>query len=191
MAERPSVVSEISAVAESVEKRFLKGRRVLAFSEYLDLFAGFGGCILGHCHPELIRAGGEDVTYSYAVTNTSAAGALDPMSNIVLLDDNGTAFNFDDFAPTYISGDDNDGLLEVGETWLGGFAGKDSVGTKPLAINDEDLPPVGLAGVLLHVVGGEVETGAVGGRGENRKLRLESGGEKENCYKNKCDFLNE
>ena len=39
MAEKPSVVSEISAVAESVEKRFLKGRRVLAFSEYLDLFA--------------------------------------------------------------------------------------------------------------------------------------------------------
>jgi serine protein kinase len=39
MGERPSVASEISAVAESVEKRFLKGRRVLAFSEYLDLFA--------------------------------------------------------------------------------------------------------------------------------------------------------
>lgn len=45
----------------------------------------------------------------------------------------------------------------------------------------EDLPSGGLAGVLLHVVGGEVETGAVGGRGESRKLRLESGGEKENC----------
>ncbi len=40
MAEKPSVASEISAVAASVEKRFLKGRRVLAFSEYLDLFAG-------------------------------------------------------------------------------------------------------------------------------------------------------
>ncbi|MBA3376609.1 MAG: serine protein kinase PrkA, partial [Actinobacteria bacterium] len=43
MAEKPSgggsTVSQISAVAESVEKRFLKGRRVLAFSEYLDLFA--------------------------------------------------------------------------------------------------------------------------------------------------------
>jgi predicted Ser/Thr protein kinase len=39
MAEKPSVASEISAVAESVEKRFLKGRRVLAFSEYLELFA--------------------------------------------------------------------------------------------------------------------------------------------------------
>lgn len=34
-----SVAAEISAVAESVEKRFQRGRRVLSFSEYLDLFA--------------------------------------------------------------------------------------------------------------------------------------------------------
>ena len=39
MGEKPSVSAEIGAVAESVEKRFQKGRRVLAFSEYLDLFA--------------------------------------------------------------------------------------------------------------------------------------------------------
>ena len=43
MAEKPSAggstISQISEVAESVEKRFHKGRRVLAFSEYLDLFA--------------------------------------------------------------------------------------------------------------------------------------------------------
>ncbi len=38
MNDRPSVASEISAIAESVEKRFQKGRRVLSFSEYLDLF---------------------------------------------------------------------------------------------------------------------------------------------------------
>src|SRR3954451_5345349 len=37
--EKTSVAAEISAVAESVEKRFQKGRRVLSFSEYLDLFA--------------------------------------------------------------------------------------------------------------------------------------------------------
>ena len=24
--------------------------------QYLDLFAGFGGCILGHCHPALVEA---------------------------------------------------------------------------------------------------------------------------------------
>jgi serine protein kinase len=39
MTDRPSVAAEISSVAESVEKRFQKGRRVLSFSEYLDLFA--------------------------------------------------------------------------------------------------------------------------------------------------------
>jgi serine protein kinase len=39
MTERPSVAAEIGAIAENVEKRFLKGRRVLSFSEYLDLFA--------------------------------------------------------------------------------------------------------------------------------------------------------
>src|SRR5688572_13364201 len=39
MTEQTSVAAEISAVAESVEKRFQKGRRVLSLSEYLDLFA--------------------------------------------------------------------------------------------------------------------------------------------------------
>jgi serine protein kinase len=39
MTDRPSVAEEIGAVASSVEKRFLTGRRVLSFSEYLDLFA--------------------------------------------------------------------------------------------------------------------------------------------------------
>ncbi len=34
-----SVAAEISAVAESVEKRFQRGKRVLSFSAYLDLFA--------------------------------------------------------------------------------------------------------------------------------------------------------
>jgi serine protein kinase len=37
--DKSSVAAEISAVAESVEKRFQKGRRVLSFSEYLDLLA--------------------------------------------------------------------------------------------------------------------------------------------------------
>lgn len=39
MTSRSNVTAEISTVAESVEKRFQKGRRVLAFSEYLELFA--------------------------------------------------------------------------------------------------------------------------------------------------------
>ncbi len=37
--DKSSIAAEIAAVAESVEKRFQKGRRVLSFSEYLDLFA--------------------------------------------------------------------------------------------------------------------------------------------------------
>src|SRR5215212_4712913 len=39
MTDTPSVAAEIASVAESVEKQFQKGRRVLSFSEYLDLFA--------------------------------------------------------------------------------------------------------------------------------------------------------
>lgn len=39
MSEKTSVAAEITAVAESVEQRFQKGRRVLSFAEYLDLLA--------------------------------------------------------------------------------------------------------------------------------------------------------
>ncbi|HEY7118571.1 MAG TPA: acetylornithine/succinylornithine family transaminase [Tepidisphaeraceae bacterium] len=38
--------------------------------EYLDLFAGFGGTILGHCHPDLVRAAGEQANRLWAVGNT-------------------------------------------------------------------------------------------------------------------------
>ncbi|MEA2734822.1 MAG: acetylornithine/N-succinyldiaminopimelate aminotransferase [Humisphaera sp.] len=37
---------------------------------YLDLFAGFGGCVLGHCHPELIRAATEQAAKLWHVGNT-------------------------------------------------------------------------------------------------------------------------
>jgi hypothetical protein len=37
--DKRGVESEITAVAESVERRFQRGRRVLSFTEYLDLFA--------------------------------------------------------------------------------------------------------------------------------------------------------
>lgn len=39
VSEKTSVASEIAAVAESVEERFQRGRRVLSFAEYLDLLA--------------------------------------------------------------------------------------------------------------------------------------------------------
>jgi len=37
---------------------------------YLDLFAGFGGCILGHCHPALIAAATEQAHKLWHVGNT-------------------------------------------------------------------------------------------------------------------------
>jgi len=37
---------------------------------YLDLFAGFGGSILGHCHPALIQAAHEQATKLWHVGNT-------------------------------------------------------------------------------------------------------------------------
>ena len=37
---------------------------------YIDLFAGFGGCVLGHCHPDLIRAATEQAQKIWHVGNT-------------------------------------------------------------------------------------------------------------------------
>jgi acetylornithine/N-succinyldiaminopimelate aminotransferase len=37
--------------------------------KYLDLFAGFGGSILGHCHPDLVRAVTEQANKLWAVGN--------------------------------------------------------------------------------------------------------------------------
>lgn len=37
---------------------------------YIDLFAGFGGAILGHAHPELVRAAGEQAQRLWHVGNT-------------------------------------------------------------------------------------------------------------------------
>jgi acetylornithine/N-succinyldiaminopimelate aminotransferase len=38
--------------------------------EYLDLFAGFGACVLGHCHPELVAAINEQASKLWQVGNT-------------------------------------------------------------------------------------------------------------------------
>ena len=37
--------------------------------KYLDLFAGFGGCVLGHCHPALIAAATEQAGKLWHVGN--------------------------------------------------------------------------------------------------------------------------
>lgn len=38
--------------------------------EYLDLFAGFGGAVLGHCHPDLVKAATEQARNLWHVGNT-------------------------------------------------------------------------------------------------------------------------
>ena len=38
--------------------------------EFLDLFAGFGGCVLGHCHPALIKAANDQANKLWHVGNT-------------------------------------------------------------------------------------------------------------------------
>jgi len=49
-----------------------EGSRVwdAAGNEYIDLFAGFGGCVLGHCHPALIAAATEQAAKLWHVGNT-------------------------------------------------------------------------------------------------------------------------
>src|SRR5687767_8908637 len=39
-------------------------------NQYLDLFAGFGGTILGHCHPALIQAATDQAAAMWHVGNT-------------------------------------------------------------------------------------------------------------------------
>lgn len=38
--------------------------------QYLDLFAGFGGCVLGHCHPDLVAAAAKQAGNLWHVGNT-------------------------------------------------------------------------------------------------------------------------
>ena len=39
-------------------------------NKYLDLFAGFGGAVLGHCHPALVAAANEQLARLWHVGNT-------------------------------------------------------------------------------------------------------------------------
>ena len=63
--------------------------------------------------PDSVReggVGGDQVTYTYTLTNTSPSGIFDPLSDVTLTDTDGT--------PVFVSGDDGDDLLEVGEIWV-------------------------------------------------------------------------
>jgi hypothetical protein len=59
---------------------------------------------------------GENVTWTYTVENNGNVA----LSNIVVMDDNGTPGDTtDDFAATYVSGDTNtNGILDTTETWI-------------------------------------------------------------------------
>ncbi|MDK3018043.1 DUF7507 domain-containing protein [Pseudodonghicola flavimaris] len=65
-------------------------------------------------NPVLVRSG-DTVTWTYLLTNTGG----EAVSVAFLTDDAGTPGDAsDDFAPIYVSGDDGNGLLDPGETWL-------------------------------------------------------------------------
>jgi uncharacterized repeat protein (TIGR01451 family) len=65
--------------------------------------------------PGVNVAPGSAVTWTYSVT---ATGSTEPIADVALIDDNGTASTTDDITPAYQSGDDGDGLLEAGEAWV-------------------------------------------------------------------------
>jgi Ca2+-binding RTX toxin-like protein len=62
---------------------------------------------------------GSTEVFTYLVTND---GPL-PLSDVTVTDNRGTSSTADDFHPAYVSGDDGNGLLDPGETWLYTSAG--------------------------------------------------------------------
>ncbi|QDV82931.1 DUF7467 domain-containing protein [Stieleria magnilauensis] len=60
---------------------------------------------------------GNDVMWTYVVTNPDPNNQ--PVGDVVVIDDAGTPDDpSDDLYPSYVEGDDDDGLLEPGEVWI-------------------------------------------------------------------------
>jgi uncharacterized repeat protein (TIGR01451 family) len=95
---------------------------------------------------------GSTVTYTYYLTNTSIAGAFDPLSGITLVDTDG--------APSYVSGDSNiNSILEVGETWKYVLTytttsyGVHNNTVTASGKDDENISTVGYASAAINVTG--------------------------------------
>ncbi len=69
---------------------------------------------------------GDPIGWFYTVTNTGNVA----LAGVTVVDDHGTADTSDDFSPTYLGGDDDDdGLLDVNETWTFSASGSAVLGT--------------------------------------------------------------
>lgn len=60
---------------------------------------------------------GSSITWKYTVTNDGNV-ALSFNKALGITDNNGTSSTSDDFHPTYVSGDNGNGVLDIGESWV-------------------------------------------------------------------------
>jgi hypothetical protein len=125
---------------------------------------------------EMVQAFGDSVTYKYVLTNTSPAGAFDPITVDNLTDDQGQFAGFDlvvngalQAGVTLVkSGGDQDALLEKDETWTYTVTknvvlnpSENLINTATVTGHDDDGSPVtdtDTAEVLAAVVGPGVRT---------------------------------
>ena len=104
--------------------------------------------------PVIVRTG-STVTFTYIVYAVGGAS----ITNVKVVDNNGTAATGDDFSPTYVSGDtDADGILDPGEVWLyratrtslytniatatGLLTGETKTASDPASYRGDDVPKI-------------------------------------------------
>lgn len=82
------------------------------------------------------------VTFTYVLDNEGT----EPLSNVLVVDDNGTGSPADDFVPTFAGGDSNgNALLDLSETWF--YTASISVSTGGQHQNTASASALGLGGV--------------------------------------------